>query len=477
MEVTMSLTGKGYFLWQIKAAQDGDPAKIAELAQKAGLSHVLIKVADGIYNYNITKGVDMVPPLVAALRAKGIQPWGWQYIYGAKPVDEARRAAERYQQLGLAGFVVNAEMQFKAKGMASAAHKYMQELRRLLPAVQIGLSTYRYPTVHYQFPFTAFLGYCDFAMPQVYWVESVNPAQQLKKSHDEFRAIFPSKPIIATGAAYAQGSWAPTAAQITDFLNAARNLKLPAANFWEWQTAYERSGLWNAVRDYSWAGTNPPPVDPPPTQNQTATVTANSLNVRGGPGTDYAIVGNLKAGYVVPVLEKSGSWVRIEFGGTVAWVHGDYVKLSTVTSPPPPPVDPPTPKLDIVQRYIAALNSGDPANVTKLYEKNDGRHSHNGQTRKGRADIFAFYNQLLKKSLPNGKFSEVSSSFDGKSWKLSWAAKGSSGKVLKAKDAITMSTTNPNLIMAHSSDFTVVKSLIERMGLSAKREIEEGERS
>jgi hypothetical protein len=474
----MSLTGKGYFLWQIKAAQDGDPAKIADLAQNAGLSHVLIKVADGIFNYNITKSVDMVPPLVAALRAKGIQPWGWQYIYGAKPVDEARRAAERYQQLGLSGFVVNAEMQFKAKGMADAAHKYMQELRRLLPAVQIGLSTYRYPTVHYQFPFAAFLSYCDFAMPQVYWVESHNPAQQLKKSHDEFRAIFPSKPIIATGAAYAQGSWAPTAAQITEFLNAARTMKIPAANFWEWQTAYEQSSLWNAVRDYSWAGTNPPPVDPPPA-GQTATVTASSLNVRGGPGTSYPIVGNLKAGYVVPVIEKSGSWVRIEFGGKVAWVHADYVKLSAVTTPPPQPpppvVDPPTPKLDIVKRYLAALNSGDPANVTKLYEKNEGKHNHNGQTRQGRSDIFAFYNQLLKNSLPKGKFTEVSSSFDGKSWKLSWTAKGSSGKVLKAKDTITMSTENPNLIGTHSSDFTVVKSLLQRMGLSTKTEIGEVE--
>ncbi len=470
----MSLTGKGYFLWQVKAAQQGDPAKIADLAQKAGLSHVLIKVADGIFNYNITNGVDMVPALVAALRAKGVQPWGWQSIYGAKPVDEARRAADRYQQLGLAGFVVNAEMQFKAAGMASAAHKYMQELRRLLPAVQIGLSTYRYPTVHYQFPFTAFLSYCDFAMPQVYWVESHNPAQQIKKSLNEYRAIFPTKPIIATGAAYAQGSWAPTAAQIIEFLNAARELKIPAANFWEWQTAYNQPGLWNAVRDYSWAGTNPPT---PPPAAQTATVTANSLNVRGGPGTNYPIIGNLKAGYVVPVLEKSGSWVKIEFGGKEAWVHGDYVKLSTATTPPPQPppppvVDPPTPKLDIVKRYLAALNSGDPAIVTRLYEKNESKHNHNGQTRKGRSEIFAFYNQLLKNSLPNGKFTEVSSSSDGNVWKLSWTAKGSSGKVLKAKDTITMSTTNPNLIATHSSDFTVVKSLLQRMGLSPKREIE-----
>jgi hypothetical protein len=47
--------------------------------------------------------------------------------------------------------------------------------------------------------------------------------------------------------------------------------------------------------------------------------------------------------------------------------------------------------------------------------------------------------------------------------------------VLKAKDTITMSTTSPNLIATHSSDFTVVKSLLQRMGLSEKPEKEKTE--
>lgn len=257
----MTLQGKGFYIWKVKTAHGGDPSAIAEAAVKAGLSHVLIKVADGIYNYNITGGVDMVPPLVAALRAKGIQSWGWQYIYGSNPVFEARRAIERTQQLGLDGFVVNAEAQFKAKGMDKPAKKYMEELRRGLPKLPVALSTYRFPSVHYSFPYSAFLEYCDLCMPQVYWVGSYNPAQQLAKSYSEYKSIKPFRTFFPTGAAYAEGNWSPSPMQIHDFMNAARQLQLPGANFWEWQTAKAKSELWDAVHSYSWPVTNPDPQE------------------------------------------------------------------------------------------------------------------------------------------------------------------------------------------------------------------------
>src|SRR3989304_7611421 len=119
------LQGKVMYLWRIHRADGGDPNAIADAAQKAWLSHVLIKIADGrgTYNtykvvngrefYNSQSGVDHVPALVAALRARGIQPWGWQYIYGEYPVQEARMAIQRVKQFNLPGFVVNAEIEFQ----------------------------------------------------------------------------------------------------------------------------------------------------------------------------------------------------------------------------------------------------------------------------------------------------------------------------------------------------------------------------
>ena len=43
----MNLTGKGFFLWNSAECEDGDPERIAALVESAGLSHLIIKVADG----------------------------------------------------------------------------------------------------------------------------------------------------------------------------------------------------------------------------------------------------------------------------------------------------------------------------------------------------------------------------------------------------------------------------------------------
>lgn len=257
------LEGKGMYLWIISRVEGGDPNAIADLAKEAGMSHVLIKVADGSRAYNIDKEthIDNVPPLVAALRQRGIQPWGWQYIYGHNALTEARIAVERVRQFNLDGFVVNAEIEFKEKGMDVVAGRYMQELRAGLPDKPIAISSYRYPAMHRPFPWETFLEYSDFNMPQVYWVKSYNPAQQLLKSLREFQSLRVWRPYFPTGCAYPEDSWAPTPAQITEFLQACRDNNLPGANFWEWYYARKNnSALWDAVRRFPWEA---PKVDQP----------------------------------------------------------------------------------------------------------------------------------------------------------------------------------------------------------------------
>lgn len=58
----------------------------------------------------------------------------------------------------------------------------------------------------------------------------------------------------------------------------------------------------------------------------TATVTADSLRIRGGPGTGYQVIGSLKAQDSVTVLSRQGEWVRIRTsGGETGWVSGQYI--------------------------------------------------------------------------------------------------------------------------------------------------------
>lgn len=55
-----------------------------------------------------------------------------------------------------------------------------------------------------------------------------------------------------------------------------------------------------------------------------ATVTS-SVNVRSGPGTNYAVVDTLRAGEQVDVDRCSGSWCYVEKSGPDGWVSSRYL--------------------------------------------------------------------------------------------------------------------------------------------------------
>jgi len=253
------LPGKGYFIWHVSETQNGDIGRIAIAAEDAGLGHVLIKIADGAVGYN-----GDLRPLVETLQRKGIEVWGWHYIYGY-PASEARMAVRRIRESGVTGFVVNAEVEFKKPGMGAIARAYMQALRAEVgPDFPIALSTYRYPEYHREFPFTAFLEYCDFNMPQVYWLLKHNPVEQLDECIRQYQALSVVRPMIPTGPAWKQGSWLPAPGELVAFMDAARDRGLEAANFWAWEHAQNLPGLWQAIADYHWQVEQPAPPDPEP---------------------------------------------------------------------------------------------------------------------------------------------------------------------------------------------------------------------
>ncbi len=61
-----------------------------------------------------------------------------------------------------------------------------------------------------------------------------------------------------------------------------------------------------------------------------ATIAADVLNVRSGPGTAYAVVSQAKAGQVYPITGKSGDgkWLVIDLNGKQGWVAVQYAKPS-----------------------------------------------------------------------------------------------------------------------------------------------------
>ena len=56
-------------------------------------------------------------------------------------------------------------------------------------------------------------------------------------------------------------------------------------------------------------------------------VTADTLNVRSGPGTDYDRVGTLKKGAQVTILEELDGWYQISSGDLTGYVSAQYISL------------------------------------------------------------------------------------------------------------------------------------------------------
>lgn len=261
----MNLEGKGFFIWNLRDCYGGAPQAIAAAARQAGLTHVLIKVADRFYPHNVSDNpkTDLVPPVADALRAEKIAVWGWHYVYGYEPGPEARIAVQRIRDLGLDGYVVDAEGEYKLPGRGDSARRYMHDLRSAFPDLPVALSSYRFPSLHPALPWGEFLSHCDLSMPQVYWEKAHNPADQIARTLREYRALNPQRPVIPTGPAYKANGWRPTIQDTVEFLDAVRKAGLPAANFFSWDECLRQTPeIWQAVVDYAWGG--PPPITPPP---------------------------------------------------------------------------------------------------------------------------------------------------------------------------------------------------------------------
>lgn len=268
------LTGKGLYIWKLKDCEGGNLAQMVSEASAAGVSHVLVKILDGTWYYNLRPyydsagnlqwADDLLPPMVEAFHSVGIQVWGWQYIYLENPALEGQRAVQRVSDLGLDGFVIDAEKE--VKGQPAKSQTYVDNLTKYNGGVEVpvAFSSYRYPTLHPEIPYKTFLKVSQYIMPQMYWEGAHNPGSQLTRCVSDYVKLS-NLPMIPTGSAYRRGAWQCTPADLVDFMDAAKMFGLPGVNFWVWNDSQIRAipGLWGAFAGYQWG--NPQPPTPPPT--------------------------------------------------------------------------------------------------------------------------------------------------------------------------------------------------------------------
>lgn len=333
--------GKGIYVWQIWRC--GPVEQIIENVKRAGMTHIIPKIADG--NYEYAKNSTYLNELLYLAHKNGIKVVPYQFVYGVYAESEGIRAVKELNKYPYDGFVINAESAYRdLPDPARAAVKYSEIVRNAFPNLPIYLSTFRYPSVHRPFPFESFLQYCDAAMPQVYWMQANGTVPyQLNRTISEYEAIDPGVVIIPTGAAFNEHGWAATPEDQKIFVDETKKHKLQGCNWWEYRHAFIlRPELGQAIIDspFEVEDDEPPVVIPTPEDVifRAQCVTAE-LNVRATPDyPDGAYVRSLYSGDVVDVYEErfndSINWFRI---GQMEWCSGHELYMKKLEEPVEPP--------------------------------------------------------------------------------------------------------------------------------------------
>lgn len=156
----------------------------------------------------------------------------------------------------------------------------------------------------------------------------------------------------------------------------------------------------------------PEPTATPEPQNPEAVVQINLMNVRGGPGINYNILGGANQGERFPITGKdpTGAWWEVDYNGQRGWLFGELVEVSnteavavaanipptpippppTNTPPPPPPTAPPAPAAPPAPKYefnIVVVSRCDPQAAGTWFE---GKTYKNGNPVNGYKVVFSY---------------------------------------------------------------------------------------
>jgi hypothetical protein len=237
--------GNGMWIWYV-ARSGGSASAIIHRARAHHVSTVFVKSGDGTGFWSVDPiygHVQFTRGFVSALKAGGLHVCGWQYVYGARPGDEATVAAQAKKN-GAECFVIDAEAQYEG-GKYSQARKYMHKLRNKVgKSYPIGLAGFPYVDYHPSFPYSVFLGPggAQFNVPQVYW-KAIGVSVDTAMGHTYLWNRPYGRPIYPLGQLYQD----PSRKEIIRFRKYALAEHARGVSWWDWQEATNTG--WLAIGD------------------------------------------------------------------------------------------------------------------------------------------------------------------------------------------------------------------------------------
>lgn len=251
------ISGRCMFVWQLGPVLVAEMGvdRMVEKAQKADLSGVWIKVADGAARFaNVTGArLDQFKELRRKMKQAEISVWGWQVPYGGtegKAVSEADLATALAEELDLDGILMDAEggSGFFV-GNSKVANAYAERLAEKLPKERgLAMCGNDIPQNFPDYPFETFVSRAKFNAPQVYYGRSPSVENRLSRAIKANKAWH--QPLIPVGAAWVGDgggcqSQSACAERAREFVRQVHEHNFQGYGFWHWMGA--PSAFWQAM--------------------------------------------------------------------------------------------------------------------------------------------------------------------------------------------------------------------------------------
>jgi hypothetical protein len=226
---------QGMWIWYVSRSEGGSIPRILTRARQGGIGTVYVKAGDA---GSVWSQFD--PGLIEALHSGGIDVCAWQFVYGERPLAEAKVGAAAVRR-GADCLVIDAEAEYESR--YAAAERYVRALRaRIGPSFPLSLAGFPYVDYHPAFPYSVFFGPegAQYNQPQMYW-KAIGTSVRTVYEHTYLFNRLWGHPVYPLGQTYES----PGRAQILRFRRFAQSYGGLAPSWWDWQETSRRT--WNAL--------------------------------------------------------------------------------------------------------------------------------------------------------------------------------------------------------------------------------------
>jgi hypothetical protein len=226
---------QGMWVWYVDRSEGGSIPHIVSRAKAAGIGTLYVKSGDGGSYWS-----QFSSALVESLHGAGLHVCAWQFVYGERPLAEAKVGAAAVRH-GADCLVIDAEGQYE--GRYAAADRYVRALRaRIGAAFPLSLAGFPYVDYHPSFPYSVFFGPegATVNQPQMYW-KAIGTSVRAVFEHTYLYNRLWGHPIYPLGQTYES----PRRGEVIRFRRYAASYGGLAPSWWDWQETGKRT--WGAL--------------------------------------------------------------------------------------------------------------------------------------------------------------------------------------------------------------------------------------